>query len=128
MRIHDGTKCLFKYENSLCKSLILKNHINKLKDERTLTESGVKENQSPNFELNRVITPKHIISEKMNANSLRYFDKKTKSINLDSKKKINILNKEEIYESANTDRVKISHKSFGIIQAYSAITTEGIVR
>jgi hypothetical protein len=29
---------------------------------------------------------------------------------------------------ANLDRVKISHKNFGIIEGYAAITTEGIVR
>jgi hypothetical protein len=118
----------FKYSVNTTKHSILKNHITKLKDERTLTEYGVKENQSPNFELTRIITPKNTVSEKMNSNSLRYFDKKTKSINLDSKKKISILNKEEVYETANTEIAKISHKSFGIIQAYSAITTEGIVR
>jgi hypothetical protein len=29
---------------------------------------------------------------------------------------------------ANLDRVKISHKNFGIIEAYAAITTEGLYR
>ncbi len=31
-------------------------------------------------------------------------------------------------KKANLDRVKISHKNFGIIEAYSAITTEGLYR
>jgi hypothetical protein len=114
----------FKYSVNTTKNAVLRSQLNKY--ERTLTESGVKENQSPNYD--RVTTPKNYLSEKVNSGSLRFFDKKTKSINLDSKKKIGSHNKEEAYASANIDRVKISHKSFGIIQAYSAITTEGIVR
>ena len=29
---------------------------------------------------------------------------------------------------ANLDRVKISHKNFGVIESYAAITTEGLYR
>lgn len=43
----------------------------------------------------------------------------------------NILNKQSEKEEerkANLDRVKISHKNFGVIQGYAAITTEGLYR
>jgi hypothetical protein len=43
----------------------------------------------------------------------------------------NIVNKNSIKEEqrkANLDRVKISHKNFGVIEGYAAITTEGLYR
>jgi len=68
-------------------------------------------------------------------------EKKVKSFNFDQKdqKIINTINSINHFHTINTDtvdnliypdldKVKISHKGFGIVEAYSAITTEGIVR
>ena len=67
-------------------------------------------------------------------------EKKLKSLNINNQYKI-IKSKHNVnqyytintdtvdnYNYPNLDKVKISHKNFGIIEAYSAITTEGIVR
>jgi hypothetical protein len=68
-------------------------------------------------------------------------EKKVKSFNFDNKdsKMIKTISSMNQFHTINTDtlesfsfpdmdKVKISHKSFGIVEAYSAITTEGIVR
>ena len=68
-------------------------------------------------------------------------EKKVKSFNFDNKdaKMIKTISSMNQFHTINTDtletyaypdleKVKISHKNFGIIEAYAAITTEGIVR
>ena len=122
-----------KYSVSL-KNTVLKKQIHKLKDEKHNSEynKDLKENHSPNFEINRIITPKHISFDRIIPNTTKNIDKKQKYFNFDTKKKschnLYNTNRAEIYEMANLDKVKISHKSFGIISGYSAITTEGFVR
>ena len=123
-----------KYSVSL-KNTVLKKQINKLKEEKQTSENNnkeIKENHSPNFEINRLITPKHMSFDRIIPNTTKNIDKKQKYFNFDTKKKSSHLlynpNKEENFQMANLEKVKISHKSFGIISAYSAITTEGFVR
>jgi hypothetical protein len=123
-----------KYSVSL-KNTVLKKQISKIKDEKQTNEynnKDLKENHSPNFEINRIITPKHISFDRIIPNTTKNIDKKQKYFNFDTKKKSSHIvyntNKAEVFEMANLEKVKISHKSFGIISAYSAITTEGFVR
>jgi hypothetical protein len=69
--------------------------------------------------------PNLLYSPNITENTNEFINNEAQSYRLEKNKiNINPFN----YLKANKDRVKISHKSFGIIEAYSAITTEGIIR
>jgi hypothetical protein len=101
-------------------------------DYRTNTENYTKEtneNTSPNYE-GKVTTPKTYLLKNV-LNTTNFSDKKPKSFNFNIKKKVLSAfsqQKDDSYKRANTERVKISSKNFGIIHSYAAITTEGCVR
>jgi hypothetical protein len=124
----------FKYSVNTTRNSTAKNIVIKLKEESKHNNDvyikDTNENNSPNFD-GKAATPKSYGMIKNLLNSTKNSDKKIKSINFEIKKKvINVFNqqKEENFQKANTDKVKISHRSFGIIHSYAAITTEGYVR
>ncbi len=106
-------------------------------------------NTTNNENVNKNVVNTILSSEKLKLNPLiekgistKSNEKKVKSFNFDNKdskmmKTFNSLNQFhtintdaplEAYQYPDLDKVKISHKNFGIVEAYAAITTEGIVR
>jgi hypothetical protein len=101
----------------------------------TVKNFQIKKTQSPSFNtlntmLNGSISNKHSENKSdkkiFKISSITELNRKT----IDGRPNshiVNINNKKE-EKTANLDKVKISHKKFGVIEAYAAITTEGICR
>jgi hypothetical protein len=70
------------------------------------------------------------ISTKNSENVVEKKIMRVSTINNLQKKKLekNIKSVKDEYKYANLTKVKISHKKFGMIEAYSAMTTEGLYR
>jgi hypothetical protein len=125
----------FKYSVNTTRTGTSKIPLLRLRDDHRVNGEGcikeTNENSSPNLEI-KAGTPKNFGFSKNLLNSTKHSGGgKTKSFNFDIKKKVlTAFNQqtEESYQRANTDKVKISSKNFGIINSYAAITTEGCVR
>ena len=116
---------------------------NNLNDETLKKIISNNYNENTNKNINNLTTS----SEKLKLQTIdlclttKSNEKKFKSLNFDfidtikinninSNKQLHTVNTETLdkFEYPNLDKVKISHKNFGIVEAYSAITTEGLVR
>lgn len=102
----------------------------------TVKNFQIKKTQSPSF--NTLSTmPNGPLSNKYSENksdkkmlkisSITELNRKTIESGRTNSCMIGINNKKE-EKTANLEKVKISHKKFGVIEAYGAITTEGICR
>jgi hypothetical protein len=122
---------------------------NNYNDETLKRIMSVNTNSSNIENLNKNIVNTAGSSEKLKIHSLidktiatKSNEKKVKSYNFDNKENnviktmsslnqfhtINTDTPRDNFLYPNLDKVKISHKNFGIVEAYAAITTEGIVR
>jgi hypothetical protein len=122
---------------------------NNLNDQCLKRIMSCNNNTTNNENVNKNVVNTILSSEKLKLNPLiekgistKSNEKKVKSFNFDNKdskmmKTFNSLNQFhtintdaplEAYQYPDLDKVKISHKNFGIVEAYAAITTEGIVR
>lgn len=117
---------------------------NNLNDETLKKYMSFNYNSSNNENTNKHLANKNSTTEnkfKVQQSSNKPFEKKVKSFNFENKdskmiKTISSMNQfltittENAinYTYPNLEKVKISHKNFGIVEAYAATTTEGIVR
>lgn len=111
-----------------------KTNVSEIKKVNINSNSIDKKIRIPLQNLKDNIARNKIFSEKINQNKT----KNKFSINFDQLKVNNLINDQILgknknetsnkFFKANLDKVRISKKSFGCIQGYAAITTEGIVR
>jgi hypothetical protein len=116
------SKTFQKQDNNIIKINNNNNNYNKEKENKIILKGTppIKyDQQSPNV----IILENKTMTTKSSINKIKLFKTTNKSKD-DNKENIN----NENIQNANLNLVKISHKSFGIIQGYAAITTEGKVR